>query len=251
MDLEQIGGLSAFFRTIQISFRTSKAAKRHGAAFLKPQRSPAMMSRLLSVAAIALAAAPLHAATYTFEPQHTQGVLTWNHLGFANPTAQFNTVEGTLEFDPAAPTRASVMVRIPLASMSTGVPDLNDDFKSPDFFDFVKFPVATFRSTRVEKGSAPGTLKVTGELSVHGVAKAVVLDVTVNKIGVNPRNKVPTVGFEAQATLNRSDFGLGLYVPQVSDEIRIHITAEAAEKSAYEQYLKEQAAREAAEKAKQ
>ena len=89
-----------------------------------------MISRLLLAAAAVLFGASLHAATYTFEPQHTQGVLTWNHLGFANPTAQFNTVEGTLEFDQADPTRSTVMVRIPLISMSTGVPDLNDDFKS-------------------------------------------------------------------------------------------------------------------------
>jgi polyisoprenoid-binding protein YceI len=209
-----------------------------------------MMSRLPLAAALLVAAAPLCAATYTFEPQHTQGVLTWNHLGFANPTAQFNSVEGTLEYDPADPTHSSVMVKIPLVSMSTGVPDLNDDFRSKDFFDFAKFPVATFSSTRVEKGAAPDALKVSGELSVHGVARPVVLDVTVNKVGVNPRNKVATVGFEAQATLNRSDFGLGLFVPQVSDEIRVHITAEAAEKNAYELYLKAEAAREAAKKAK-
>jgi polyisoprenoid-binding protein YceI len=210
-----------------------------------------MVSRFPLAAALALAAAPLYAATYTFEPQHTQGVLTWNHLGFANPTAQFNTVEGTLEFDPADPTHSSVLVKIPLISMSTGVPDLNDDFRSTDFFDFARFPVATFKSTRVEKGAGPDALRVIGELSVHGVVKPVVLDVTVNKVGVNPRNQVPTVGFEAQATLNRADFGLGLYVPQVSDEIRVHITAEAAEKNAYEQYLKAQAAREAVKKAKQ
>lgn len=210
-----------------------------------------MMSRFPLTAALVLAAAPLYAATYTFEPQHTQGVLTWNHLGFANPTAQFNSVEGTLEFDPADPTHSSVMVKIPLLSMSTGVPDLNDDFRSKDFFNFAKFPIATFKSTRVEKGAAPDTLKVAGELSVHGISKPVVLDVMVNKVGINPRNKVPTVGFEAQATLNRSDFGLGLYVPQVSDEIRVHITAEAAEKNAYERYLKAQAEREAAKKAKQ
>jgi polyisoprenoid-binding protein YceI len=121
------------------------------------------------------------------------------------------------------------MVKIPLVSMSTGVPDLNDDFQSPDFFDFAKFPTAKFKSTRVEKGAAPDALEVTGELAVHGVAKP--------------------LGFEALATLNRSDFGLGLYVPQVSDQIRVHITAEAAEKNAYEQYLKAQAAREAAKKA--
>jgi polyisoprenoid-binding protein YceI len=210
-----------------------------------------MIRRLVIAAAALLAAGPLFAVTYTFEPQHTQGVIRWNHLGFANPTAQFNNVEGTLEFDPADPARASVMVTIPLGSMSTGVPDLNDDFRSSDFFDLAKFPAATFKSRKVEKGAAPNTLRVAGELSVHGITKPVALDVTINKIGTNPRNNVPTVGFEAMATLKRSDFGLGLYVPQVSDEIQIHITAEAAEKSAYEQYLKAQAAREAARKAKQ
>ena len=210
-----------------------------------------MIRRLIVAAAALLAASPLYAVTYTFEPQHTQGVIRWNHLGFANPTAQFNTVEGTLEFDPADPTHSSVAVTIPLTSMSTGVPDLNDDFRSRDFFDFAKFPKATFKSTKLKKGGTPDALKVAGELSVHGITKPVVLDVTINKIGTNPRNQVPTVGFEAMATLKRSDFGLGLYVPQVSDEIRIHITAEAAEKNAYEQYLKAQAAREAAKKAKQ
>src|ERR1700733_1558553 len=156
-----------------------------------------MIRRLIPAAAALLVVSPLYAVTYTFEPQHTQGIIRWNHLGFANPTAQFNTVEGTLEFDQADPTRSSVMVTIPLASMSTGVPDLNEDFRSADFFDFAKFPSATFKSSRVEKGAGAGALKVLGELSVHGVTKPVTLDVTVNKIGTNPRNNVPTVGFEA------------------------------------------------------
>lgn len=210
-----------------------------------------MLHRVCFAAAALLAAAPLSAATYTFEPQHTQGVIRWNHLGFANPTAQFNNVQGTLQFDAADPAHSSVMVSIPLTSMSTGVPDLNDDFRSTDFFDLAKYPVATFNSTKVEKGAKPDTLKVAGNLSLHGITKPVALDVTINKVGTNPRNQVPTVGFEAMTTLKRSDFGLGLYVPQVSDEIQIHITAEAAEKVAYEQYLKAQEAREAAKKARQ
>jgi polyisoprenoid-binding protein YceI len=210
-----------------------------------------MIRSIVHAAALVLAAAPIHAAIYTFEPQHTQGVISWNHLGFANPTAQFNNVTGTLDFDQTEPSRASVMVTIPLTLMSTGVADLNDDFKSADFFDFAKFPTATFKSTRVEKGAAPDTLNVYGDLNLHGTVRPVALDVTLNKIGTNPRNNVPTVGFEAVATLKRSDFGLGLYIPQVSDEIRVHITAEAAEKNAYEQYLKAQAARAAAKKAKQ
>src|SRR5471032_3261924 len=112
-----------------------------------------MIHRLGLAAAALLAAAPLYAVTYTFEPQHTQGVIRWNHLGFANPTAQFNNVAGTLEFDQADPTHSSVIVTIPLTSMSTGVPDLNDDFKSSDFFDFARFPTATFKSGKVEKGA--------------------------------------------------------------------------------------------------
>ncbi|HEY2463842.1 MAG TPA: YceI family protein [Steroidobacteraceae bacterium] len=69
-----------------------------------------MIHRLFFAAAAMLAAAPLYAVTYTFEPQHTQGVIRWNHLGFANPTAQFNNVEGMLEFDQSDPTRSSVTV---------------------------------------------------------------------------------------------------------------------------------------------
>ena len=210
-----------------------------------------MIRRLILAAAALLAAAPLYAVTYTFEPEHTQGVLRWNHLGFANPTAQFNNVQGTLEFDRADPTHSSVMVTIPLTSMSTGVPDLNENFQSSYFFDFAKFPAATFKSGKVERGTAPDKLKVVGDLNLHGITKPVVLDVTINKVGTNPRNQVPTVGFEAMATLKRSDFGLGRFVPQVSDEVQVHITAEAAEKNAYERYLKEEAAREAAQKAKQ
>jgi polyisoprenoid-binding protein YceI len=210
-----------------------------------------MIRRLILAVAALLAAAPVYAVTYTFEPEHTQGVVRWNHLGFANPTAQFNNVQGTLEFDQADPTRSSVLVTIPLTSMSTGVPGLNEDFQSSDFFDYAKFPAATFKSSKVQKGATPDTLKVVGELSLHGITKPVALDVTINKVGTNPRNHVPTVGFEAMGTFKRSDFGLGLYVPQVSDEVQVHITAEAAEKSAYEQYLKAQAAREAAEKSKQ
>jgi polyisoprenoid-binding protein YceI len=210
-----------------------------------------MNRRLILAAAALLAAAPVYAVTYTFEPEHTQGVVRWNHLGFANPTAQFNNVQGTLEFDQADPTRSSVMVTIPLTSMSTGVPGLNENFQSSDFFDYAKFPAATFKSSNVQKGATPGTLKVVGELSLHGITKPVTLDVTINKVGTNPRNHVPTVGFDAMATLKRSDFGLGLFVPQVSDEVQVHVTAEAAEKGAYEQYLKAQVAREAAEKSKQ
>jgi polyisoprenoid-binding protein YceI len=194
-------------------------------------------------AALALAAPPLHAATYTLEPDYTQGVFRWNHLGFSSPAAQFAQGSGSLEFDSADPTKASVRVTIPLASLNTGVPALDEDFRSTDFFDIAKFPTATFTSTKVEKGAAADRLKVTGDLNLHGVTIPVTLDVTVVKIGTNPRSNLPTVGFDATTVLKRSDFGLGRYVPQVSDEIQMHIISQAVEAKAYAEYLKAQAAK--------
>lgn len=122
----------------------------------------------------------------------------------------------------------------------------NDDFRSADFFEIAKFPTATFKSTHVEKGSAADGLKVAGDLSLHGVTKPVTLDVTIIKIGTNPRTSLPTVGFEAMTTLKRSEFGLGRYVPQVGDEIQIRITSQAVDAKAYAEYLKAKAQAEAA-----
>jgi polyisoprenoid-binding protein YceI len=200
-----------------------------------------MILRIVLAASLALVTAPLYAVTYTLEPDYTQGVFRWNHLGFSNPAAQFAQGEGTLEFDQADPAKSSVKVSIPLSSLSTGVPALDEHLRSTDFFDTAKFTSATFKSTRVEKGAAADHLKVTGDLSLHGVTKPVTLDVTVIKVGSNPRTNLPTVGFEAMTTLKRSDFGLGKFVPQVSDEIQMHIISQAVEAKAYADYLKAEA----------
>ena len=197
-----------------------------------------MLRRLVLAATLAAVAIPLHATTYTLEPDYTQGVFRWNHLGFSSPAAQFAQGEGSLEFDPADPTRASVRVTIPLSTLSTGVPGLDDHLRSSDFFDIAKYPTATFTSTRVEKGAGAQQLEVTGNLSLHGVSKPVVLEVRLVKIGTNPRTSLPTVGFDAMTTLKRSDFGLGKYVPQVGDDIEMHIICQAVDARAYAEYLK-------------
>jgi len=200
-----------------------------------------MIRRIALAAALALATAPVFAATYTLDPGHTQVVFSWNHFGYSNPTAQFGKVEGTLEFDQANPTKASVNVTIPLASVNSNVEKLNEHLQSPDFFDSAKFADATFKSTKVEKGAAADHLKVTGDLTLHGVTKPIVLDVTVNKVGEHPMRKAPAAGFDATTTIKRSDFGITKYVPMVSDDIKIRITSEAIDAKAYAESLKPQA----------
>jgi polyisoprenoid-binding protein YceI len=200
-----------------------------------------MIRRIVFATALAIACTPLYATTYVLESQHSEGVIRWSHLGFSNPTAQFTLIEGSVDFNQADPTRSSVNATIKLSNLSSGVPDLDDNFHSVDFFDVARYPVATFKSTKVEQGVAPDKLKVTGNLTVHGVTRPITLDVTINKVGTNIRSNLPSVGFEATTTLKRSDFGLGLYVPQVSDEVSIHITCQGDEAKGYVKQLKDQA----------
>ncbi len=191
-----------------------------------------MIRHLVLAAALATVAAPVCAATYTLDANHTQVVFSWNHYGFSNPSAQFGKIGGTLEFDQAHPTQASVKVTIALASVNTNVPDLDKHLQRADFFDSEKYPDATFQSTKVEKGASKDKLTVTGDLTLHGVTKPVVLNVTINKVGEYPMRKSQAAGFDATTTLKRSDFGINTYVPMVSDEIKIHITSEAIEAKA-------------------
>jgi len=188
-----------------------------------------MIRPLALAASLAWMSMPVGATTYTLEPDYTQGVFRWVHLGFSNPTAQFAQGTGTLEFDEHDPTHASVTVTIPLSTLNTGVPALDDDFKSAFFFEISKYPAAIFKSTHVAVGPTSHQLVVTGDLTLHGTTRPVTLEVVVGKIGINPRTNLPTIGFDATATLQRSQFGLGRFVPQVSDEIRIQITCQAVD----------------------
>jgi polyisoprenoid-binding protein YceI len=90
----------------------------------------------------------------------------------------------------------------------------------------MSYATITFASTKVE-ATGEKTLRVTGDLTVHGVTKPAVLDVTINGAGPHPMTKREAIGFDATTTLKRSDFGVAAYVPNVSDEIAIRITTEA------------------------
>ncbi len=165
--------------------------------------------------------------TYRLDPDHTMVLFSWNHFGFSNPTADLGLGQGTLVFDQQHPANSSVDVTLPLTLLDTHVPALDKHLKEADFFDADKYPAVTFKSTRVQP-LAGHKFKVTGELTVHGVTRPVVLDATLNKVGINPMTKAQSIGFDATATLKRSEFGIGAYVPMVSDLITIHITTEGS-----------------------
>ena len=188
---------------------------------------------LITLVLAALLAAPALAADrYTFDPNHSQIRMQHTHFGFSNPQSSFQKFDGELALDTQDWSKSSVSVTIPVDSLYSGVDKFTAHLKSPDFFDVAKFPTASFKSTAVAP-AGEGKLKVDGDLTLHGVTKPVSLDVTINKVGESPGGKGgTTAGFDASTTVKRSDFGLGLYVPNVSDEIRIEITTETHKEEA-------------------
>ena len=189
-----------------------------------------MRSTVLMLAAgLGLLAAPVFAApmTYTLDPGHTQVRFCWNHFGFSNPCANMNTIRGTVVYDAQDPARSSVQVTMPLSGLDTHVPALDTHLKEADFFDAAKYPDITFRSTKVIAGAKPGELTVEGKLTAHGVTRPVTLHAHLNKIGEQPMLQRPAIGFNATAEIQRSAFGVGAYVPMVSDAVHISITVEA------------------------
>jgi len=174
------------------------------------------------------AAVPAAAQTQKFniDNNHTQVSFTYDHFGFSNPTARLEQIKGSIELNQKDWGKSSVIVTMPLAGLHTGVEKLDTHLKSADFFDAEKNPDITFKSTKVEK-TGEQSLKVTGDLTAHGVTKPVTLDVKINKIGENKMMQTQTAGFDADTSLKRSDWGVGAYVPGVSDEVKVHITVSA------------------------
>ncbi|WCE60529.1 YceI family protein [Acinetobacter baumannii] len=182
--------------------------------------------------AVALASTVTLAAPvdYKIDPTHTATVFSWNHFGFSTPSANFSDIQGVIKVDNAKPANSSVNVTIPLSSVNTNVPALDKEFQEEAWFNAAKYPNITL-STKVETKDKKH-FKITGDLTVKGITKPVVLDAVLNKQGEHPMAKVPAIGFNATTSFNRSDFGLGNYVPNVGDKITVNITTEATAASA-------------------
>ena len=192
--------------------------------------------KMTLAAAIAVAtAAAAHADTWQLDPAHTNVQFTVRHLMISNVKGEFEKTTGTITTDGTNPSSVQIEATIDVSSLNTRVAKRDEHLKSPDFFDVAKYPTMTFKSTKVET-AGEGKWKVTGDLTLHGVTKPVVLDVD----GPTPVIKDPfgmsRVGASATTEINRGDYGLvwnkaleagGV---MVGDEVKISIDVEAIKK---------------------
>jgi polyisoprenoid-binding protein YceI len=164
----------------------------------------------------------LKPGTYRIEPYHTQVVFSLLHFGLTNYNGMFAGASGTLQLDPANLAASKLDVSVDVASISTTVPVLTEELKGHDWFDAATFPTATFVSTEVVP-TGKDSAKVTGDFTLHGVTKPVVLNVQLLGASVNPLSKAYSIGFEVTGSIRRGDFGIKAALPAVGDEVRLRI----------------------------
>ena len=187
-----------------------------------------MMKRFPLVFAVAVAlviSAAAQVETWQIDPNHSAAQFAVRHNNISIVRGAFAKLSGTVQYDAADPTKTAIDVTIDAASIDTRVEARDKDLRSANFFDVEKFPTITFKS-RSAAAAGKGKLKITGDLTIHGVTKEVVLDVD----GPNGPNKDGRgnqhMGASATTQINRKDFGVNGAPGGLGDEIQITIDVE-------------------------
>ena len=183
----------------------------------------AVAAGLLAFAASAQAAP----VKYEFDKAHTQITFFVNHLGFSNSSGRFQDFDGHFMYDAANPADSSVEVAIDAASIFMGTKPWDDHLKNADFLNVEKFPKITFKSTKIDV-TGEKTANITGDLTILGVTKPVVLAATLNNAGKHPMNGKDHAGFSATTTIKRSEFGMNYGLPNVGDDVSVRIEVEGS-----------------------
>ncbi len=162
-------------------------------------------------------------STWQIDPAHSNAQFVVRHLGISNVQGDFTKVSGTVMLDETDITKSTVTATIDMTSVDTRVQMRDNDLKGTNFFDVATYPTMTFTSTKIEK-AGDGMLKMTGNLTLHGVTKEVTFDVTgptapVNQMGVRR-------GAEATAKISRKDFGITADPVVVGDDVAITLDIE-------------------------
>jgi polyisoprenoid-binding protein YceI len=185
---------------------------------------------LAAVAGSLLMSGALSAETYQIDPAHSVAGFTVRHMMVSNVSGAFSKLSGTVEFDPNALAQSRVEVTIEAGSVDTRNSGRDNDLRSANFFDVANYPAITFKSAKIEK-AGEGKYRMTGDLTIHGVTKQVVLDVDGPLPEIQAQGGYRT-GASATTKINRKDFGINWNRAMdnggvvVSDEVRINIEVE-------------------------
>jgi polyisoprenoid-binding protein YceI len=184
------------------------------------------MSTMLAFALVLGGTAPLMAAeTYHLEKTHVDLLFSIDHAGFTEKHGSFRELDATLTYDAQKLENSQISVTVSTGSVDTGFPARDTDLKSEKFLDVAKYPEMRFVSTKVSV-EADRSLRIDGQLTLHGVSRPLTLHAKLNKAAPNPFDKRPTLGFSATGSLKRSDFGVSTYVPMIGDVVTLTIDAE-------------------------
>jgi len=185
------------------------------------------MSRTLSALAVALLLTVSAAAqdTWQLDPPHSSAQFSVRHLGVSTVRGAFTKVSGSVVYDPANLSKSSIQATIDASSVDTRVDMRDNDLRSPNFFDVQKYPTITFKSKKIEP-AGPGKLKITGDLTIHGVTKEVVLDVDGPTAAIKDPWGNPRRGASASTKVIRQDFSVNGAPGVVGDEISITLDVE-------------------------
>lgn len=186
------------------------------------------MSRIVLSVFIALALAATAAAqagTWQIDPNHSAAQFSVRHMGVSTVRGAFSKISGTATYDPADPSKTTLDATIETNSVDTRVEMRDKDIRSPHFLDVEKYPTMTFHSKQV-KGAGSGKLQITGDLTLHGVTKEVVLDVDGPSAAITDPRGIHRIGAEATTKINRNDFGITAAPGVVGDELTIIIDTE-------------------------
>ncbi len=192
---------------------------------------PSLMSLGLIAAVLTPAAVAQAPVTWRVDPLHSSAQFSVRHMMISTVRGQFGGVRGKVIYDPKNPSASSVETTIDCSTVNTGEPKRDADLKSEEFFDVKKYPVMTFKSKLVE-AAGPGKLRMTGELTIKGITKAVVVDVDGPTGPVKDTQGREKIGVSGTTKISRKEFGI-LYNPimetggvAVSDEVGITLELE-------------------------
>ena len=190
------------------------------------------MSRLFNtiIVTVALAAsAAAQAGTWQIDPNHSTAQFAVKHLGVSTVRGAFQKVSGSVTYDPSDPSKTMMNAVIEATSVDTRVQMRDNDLRSPNFLDVQKYPNITFQS-KSAKAAGSGKLQITGDLTIHGVTKEVVLDVDGPSAPIKDPWGNQRIGASATTKINRHDFGISYGKGMVNDMVTINVKVGVAGK---------------------